>query len=43
MTNNEIMGTFYDALTGETVVRLLTSEEITAYLEMRKSETPSPD
>ena len=37
-----LKGTFHDALTGETIVRELTVEEI-AELPKEKDATPSPD
>jgi len=40
---SEIIGTFYDALTGETIVRELTAEEIAALPEPTPlEETPEP-
>ena len=42
MSNTEpIQGTFHDAITGETIVRDLTADEIAA-IEQATDETPSP-
>jgi hypothetical protein len=46
MSTEPLTGTFHDALTGETVVRELTAEEIATLPEPRKlvtDETPSTD
>jgi hypothetical protein len=47
MSNNPIIGTFHDALTGVTVVRELTAEEIAQLPEPTPlegtDETPSAD
>jgi len=43
MSNTKpLLGTFHDALTGETVTRELTPDEIAA-LKQAPDETPSPD
>jgi len=43
MSNTKpLLGTFHDALTGETVTRELTPDEIAA-LQQAFDETPSPD
>ena len=43
MSNTEpLLGTFHDAITGETITRELTSDEIAA-LPQATDETPSPD
>ena len=42
MSNTEpLLGTFHDALTGETITRELTADEI-ALLPQATDETPSP-
>jgi hypothetical protein len=41
MSNEPLKGTFHDALTGETIVRELTAEEIAALPEAT-DETPNP-
>jgi hypothetical protein len=46
MNNEALIGTFYNGLTGETVVRELTAEEIATIPEPKEiptDETPSPD
>jgi hypothetical protein len=40
MSNEPVLGTFVNALTGETVVRELTSEEYANYLEAIKNAPP---
>jgi hypothetical protein len=42
MKNAKPLGTFHDAITGETTTRELTTEEIAKLPEVQPDETPNP-